>query len=168
MKFGVSTGRKLSGAGVYTLVFQAVSLLPLPYMLVASGYMGLVAKRGPLTFLFDAGLAALPRWLALGLSYLYGKTAHELIVYFALPVLALVFGVVMKKLLQGSGKTAKTVRSALCASIAADLILRIFTPQFRTLFGWPAAIVGFVVRVVMLALLTGDLIAEKKHSQHGV
>ena len=48
MKFGVQTGKKLSGAGVYTYVFQAASLLPLPYMLIASGYTGLAAKRGVL------------------------------------------------------------------------------------------------------------------------
>lgn len=162
MKFGVETGKKLSGAGVYTLIFQAVSLLPLPYMLVVSGYAGLVARRGLLSFLFDAGFAALPRWLTLGLSFLYGKTAHELIVYFALPVLALAFGLVMKKLLQGGEKTAATVRIVLCAAIAVDLILRIFTPQFHAAFGWPAAIVGLVIRLAMLGLLVGDLIAEKR------
>ena len=162
MKFGVQTGKKLSGAGVYTYVFQTVSLLPLPYMLIASGYMGLFAKRGVLPFLFDAGMAALPRWLTLCLSYLYGRTAHELIVYFALPVLALILGIVMKKLLQGSEKTAKTVRIVLCAAIVIDLILRIFTPQFHVVFGWPAAIVGLAVRLAELGLLAGDLIADKR------
>lgn len=161
MKFGIQTGKKLSGAGVYMYVFQAVTLLPLPYMLIASGYMGLVAKRGVLSFLFDAGFAALPRWLTLGLSYLYGKTAHELIIYFALPVLALILGIVMKKLLQGGEKTAKTVRIVLCAAIVTDLILRLFTPQFHTLFGWPAAIIGLAIRLAELGLLAGDLIAEK-------
>jgi hypothetical protein len=68
----------------------------------------------------------------------------------------------MKKLLRGGPKTAKAVRLALCAAIAADLLLRIFTPQFRTLFGWPAAIVGLVIRLAMLGLLIGDLIAEKR------
>ena len=162
MKFGVNTGKKLSGAGVYTYVFQAVSLLPLPYMLVVSGYAGLVAKRGVLSFLFDAGLAALPRWLTLGLSFLYGKTAHELIVYFAVPVLALAFGLVMKKLLQSGEKTAKTVRIVLCAAIVTDLILRLFTPQFHIVFGWPAAIVGLAIRLAELSLIAGDLTAEKR------
>ena len=162
MKFGIKTGKQLSGAGIYTYVFQAVSLLPLPYMLIASGYMGLVAKRGVLPFLFDAGFAALPRWLTLALSSLYGKTAHELIVYFTLPVLALIFGIVMKKLLQGSEKTAKTVRLALGAAIVADLVLRIFTPQFHVVFGWPAALIGLAIRLAELGLLAGDLIAEKR------
>ncbi|MBQ6067645.1 MAG: hypothetical protein IJK89_12595 [Clostridia bacterium] len=162
MRFGVKTGKKLSGAGVYTYVFQAVSLLPLPYMLAVSGYMGLVAKRGPLSFLFDAGFAALPRWLTLGLSALYRLTGHELVVYFILPVLALAFGIVMKKLLRGERKTAVIVRVILCAAVGVDLLLRLCLPQFRTLFGWPAAIVGFAVRLVMVGLVIADLIAEKR------
>ena len=162
MRFGVQTDKKLSGAGVYTYVFQVASLLPLPYLLIASGYMGLVAKRGVLSFLFDAGFAALPRWLTLGVSSLYGKTARELIVYFALPVLALAFGLVMKKLLQGGEKTAKTVRIVLCAAIAVDLILRLFTPQFHIVFGWPAAIIGLAIRLAELGLIAGDLIVERK------
>ncbi len=159
MKFGVQTGKKLSGAGVYTYVFQAASLLPLPYLLIASGYMGLVAGRGVLSFLFDAGFAALPRWLTLALSSVYRAAGHELIVYFALPVLALAFGLVMKRLLQGSEKTEKTVRIVLCAAIVTDLILRLFTPQFHSVFGWPAALVGLVIRLAELGLLAGDLIA---------
>ena len=162
MKFGVQTGKKLSGAGVYTYVYQAASLLPLPYLLIASGYMGLVAKRGVLSFLFDAGLAALPRWLTTGLSYLYRLTGHELVVYFILPVLALAFGIVMKKLLRGERKAAAIVRVILCAAVGVDLLLRACLPQFRALFGWPSAIVGFAVRVVMLGLVIADLIAEKR------
>ena len=126
-----------------------------------------MTKNSVLGFLFDGGMAALHRWLTLGLSYLYRLTGHELIVYFILPVLALTFGIVMKRLLRGSEKTAKTVRLALCAAIIVDLILRIFTPQFRALFGWPAAIAGLVIRLAMLGLLMGDLIAEKRQQAIG-
>lgn len=162
MKFGAATGRQLSGADVYVNVFQAVSLLPLPYMLVVSGYAGLVTRRNVLSFLFDAGCAALPRAQTLALSFLYGIFPHELVLYFSLPLLALVFGLVIKKLLRGSRKTAKTVRIVLCAAVAADLILRIFTPLFHIVFGWSAALIGLAVRLACLALVAGDLIAEKK------
>ena len=164
MKFGLTSGKQRTGADIFVLIWQSVCLLPLPYLLILSGYAGLMAKNSVFGFLFDCGMAALPRWLTLGLSYLYRLAGHELIVYFILPVLALAFGLVMKKLLRGCPKTAKTVRLALCAAIIVDLILRALLPQFRVLFGWPAAIIGLVIRLVMLALLTGDLIAEKKRS----
>ena len=167
MKFGLTSGKQRTGADIFVLIWQAVCLLPLPYMLILSGYPGLMTKNSFLGFLFDCGMAALPRWLTLGLSALYRLAGHELIVYFILPVLALAFGILMKKLLRGGTKTAKTVRLALCAVIAADLLLRIFTPQFRTLFGWPAAIVGLVIRLAMLGLLIGDLIAEKRQQAIG-
>ena len=164
MKFGIASGKTRTGADVYVLLWQAVSLLPLPYLLILSGYNGLMTKSSVLAFLFDGGAAALPRWLTLGLSFLYRQTGHELIVYFVLPVLALAFGLVMKKLLQGGEKTAKTVRIVLCAAIVTDLILRLFTPQFHTLFGWPAALIGLVIRLAELGLLAGDLIAGKKNA----
>ena len=162
MKFGLTSGKQRTGADIFVLIWQAVCLLPLPYLLILSGYPGLMTKNSVLGFLFDGGMAALPRWLTLGLSYLYRLAGHELVVYFILPVLALAFGLLMKKLLRGGPKTAKAVRFALCAAIAADLILRIFTPQFRTLFGWPAAVVGLVIRLAMLGLVIGDLVAEKR------
>ena len=162
MKFGFTSGKQHTGADVFVLIWQAVSLLPLPYLLVLSGYNGLMTKRSVLAFVFDCGLAALPRLLTTGLSYLYWLTGHELIVYFPLPVLALIFGLAMKRLLRGERKTAVAVRVVLCAAVGVDLLLRLFVPLFRTLFGWPFAIVGLVVRLVMLALVAGDFAAEKR------
>ena len=168
MKFGVQSGKQLSGAGLYVILMQAASLLPLPYFLTVSGYLGVITKRGVLPFLFDAGFAALPRWESLLLSLLYRNTAHELLVCFVLLAAALAFGIIMKRLLQNEGKTAVVLRTVLCGLIAADLLLRLALPGFRTAFGMPAAVVGLVIRLAMLGLLIGDLIAEKNHSQHGV
>ncbi len=162
MKFGLSSGKQRSGADLSVLIWQAVCLLPLPYLLILSGYPGLMTKNSLLAFVFDCGMAALPRWLTLGLSALYRLAGHELIVYFILPVLALAFGLLMKKLLRGGPKTAKTVRLALCAAVILDLVLRACLPQFRSLFGWPAVLVGVVIRLAMPGLLIGDLIAGKK------
>ena len=162
MKFGLTSGKQRTGADLSVLIWQAVCLLPLPYLLVLSGYPGLMTKNSVLGFLFDGGMAALPRWLTLGLSYLYRLAGHELVVYFILPVLALAFGLLMKKLLRGERKTAAVLRIILCAAVVFDLILRALLPQFRTLFGWPAAIVGLVIRLAMLGLLIGDLVAEKR------
>ena len=162
MKFGLTSGKQRTGADLSVLIWQAVCLLPLPYLLVLSGYPGLMTKNSVLGFLFDGGMAALPRWLTLALSYLYRLSGHELAVYFILPVLALAFGLLMKKLLRGERKTAAVLRIILCAVIVFDLILRALLPQFRTLFGWPAAVVGLVIRLAMLGLVIGDLVAEKR------
>lgn len=162
MKFGLTSGKQRTGADLFVLIWQAVCLLPLPYLLVLSGYPGLMTKNSVLGFLFDGGMAALPRWLTLALSYLYRLAGHELVVYFILPVLALAFGLLMKKLLRGERRTAMILRIVLCGLIAADLILRALLPQFRTLFGWPAAVVGLVIRLAMLGLVIGDLVAEKR------
>ena len=163
MKFGVKPGKHLSGAGLYTILTQAASLLPLPYFLTVSGYLGIITKRGALPFLFDAGFAALPRWESLLLSLLYRKTAHELLVCFVLLAAALAFGIVMKRLLPSEGKTAVVLRVVLCVLIAADLLLRLALPGFRAVFGLPAALTGLAVRLAGLALLLADLIVAKKH-----
>ena len=162
MKFGLTSGKQRTGADLFVLIWQVVCLLPLPYLLILSGYPGLMTKNSVLGFLFDGGMAALPRWQTLALSYLYRLSGHELAVYFILPVLALAFGLLMKKLLRGERKTAMVLRIVLCGLIAADLILRAILPQFRTLFGWPAAVVGLVIRLAMLGLVIGDLVAEKR------
>lgn len=162
MKFGLTSGKQRTGADLSVLIWQVVCLLPLPYLLVLSGYPGLMTKNSVLGFLFDGGMAALPRWLTLGLSYLYRLAGHELVVYFILPILALAFGLLMKKLLRGERKTAMVLRIIFCAAIVFDLILRALLPQFRTLFGWPAAVVGLVIRLAMLGLVIGDLVAEKR------
>ena len=163
MKFGLTSGKQRTGADLSVLIWQAVCLLPLPYLLVLSGYPGLMTKNSVLGFLFDGGMAALPRWLTLGLSYLYRLAGHELVVYFILPVLALAFGLLMKKLLRGERRTAMILRIVLCGLIAADLLLRLALPGFRTAFGLPAALTGLAVRLACLALLLTDLIVAKKN-----
>ena len=118
MKFGLTSGKQRTGADLFVLIWQAVCLLPLPYLLVLSGYPGLMTKNSVLGFLFDGGMAALPRWLTLGLSYLYRLAGHELVVYFILPVLALAFDLLMKKLMRGERRTAMILRIVLCGLIA--------------------------------------------------
>ena len=159
----MQSGKQLSGAGLYVILMQAASLLPLPYFLTVSGYLGVITRRGVLPFLFDAGFAALPRWESLLLSLLYRKTAHELVVCFVGLAAALAFGIIMKRLLQTEGRTAVILRIVLCALIAADLILRLALPGFREAFGLSAALTGLALRLAGLALLLADLIAAKKH-----
>jgi hypothetical protein len=60
MKFGLTSGKQRTGAHIFVLIWQAVCLLPLPYMLILSGYPGLMTKNSVLAVVFDCGMAALP------------------------------------------------------------------------------------------------------------
>ena len=160
MKFGL-TG-KMTGAHAYTAAFQIVSLLPLPYIITMAGYGALAAKEGAFSFLFDLGCAMLPRWEMIALSALYGKTGSEPLVYFLILGFAFALGLVLRRLCGKEGKTAVAVRIALCALIAADLVLRVCTPRFSAVFGTGVSFAGFVFRLCCLALPATDLIFEKR------
>ena len=45
IRWGIHKGRELSGAGLYVLIFQISSLLPLLYILVASGYTRILGEK---------------------------------------------------------------------------------------------------------------------------
>lgn len=163
MKFGIGIRKALSGAGLYVMILQAASLLPALYIVVASGYMGLFAKNSVLSVLFDLGASAIPRWEALCVSLLYRLTSSEVAVHFALLGGALVFGFVSGALLNGKYRTARGARIVFAALICADLVLRLLPLHFNIAFGWPAAAVGFAVRLCCLALLLLDLRADRKN-----
>ena len=46
MKFGIGIRKRLSGAELYVIVYQISCVLPALYILIASGYMALFAKKG--------------------------------------------------------------------------------------------------------------------------
>ncbi len=163
MRFGLSG--KLTGAHVSVFAFQCASLLPLPYIITLAGYGALAARRGVLSFLFDLGCAALPRWETLALSTVYGRTGNEPLVYFIPLVLALALGLLMRGLLRKEGKTAGIVRIVLCVLIAAELVLRACSPRFAAVFGAGVSAAGFVVRLGCLALPALDLIFAKKEKE---
>ena len=72
--------------------------------------MRIVIKIGTSTLTHGSGHLNIRRVEALCKTLSDIRNAgHELIVYFILPVLALAFGILMKKLLRGGTKTAKTV-----------------------------------------------------------
>ena len=162
MKFGIGIRKKMSGAGLYVTLFQAVTLGPLLYFLVASGYMTLFTANNPLTWLCDFGLAALPRWETLLASFVYRRTASEVAAHFVLLGFALVLGFAGGRFFNAKHDTARTARIVFAALIAADLVLRVLPFHFNIAFGWPAAIFGFVFRAGCLALLLLDLRADNK------
>ena len=161
MKFGVDLRGKLTGAEIAVRVYQIAALLPLGYMLLASGYPYLLTKNGLFSVLFDLGLASLPRAEALGLSLLYRRSASELAVYFTMLVIALAVGLLANALLKGGAKKARVSRLVYAGLIALDLVFRLVPLPFASLPVWAQAL-GFLVRAGYLALILLDLRAAKR------
>ena len=168
MKFGIDSRKKLSGASLYIYIFQACSLMPLLYIIVASGYLGLTGKNNILAYLFDFGMSAIPRLEALGLSLIYRKALNEILVYFLLAGIAFTFGIIADKLLKNGEKTAVRLRIVFIVLIATDLVIRLLPFSFSTGFGLVPAIVGFAIRLACLILIIADLIAYKKENEKAV
>ena len=161
MKFGVNIRGKLTGAELAVRVYQIAALLPLGYMLLASGYPYLLTKNGLFSVLFDLGLASLPRAEALGLSLLYRRSASELAVYFTMLALALTVGLLANALLKGGEKKPRVSRAVWASLIALDLVFRFIPLPFAELPLY-ARIVGFALRLGCLALILLDLRAAKR------
>jgi len=161
MRFGLDERRFITGTGLYSRVFQITALLPAVYILLAAGYMELTTRQGPLAFLFNAGISALPRIEALALSFAYRITSSEIVVDFAVLAGGFVFGLIVKKLLFGDEKTARRTRIVLAALIGADLLIRLLPLRFNMAFGLTAAATAFAVRLCCLILIVMDLRAAR-------
>lgn len=106
------------------------------------------------------GMCMIPRAEAFGLSYIYRITYSETAVYFVLPVLALVLGVIADRMLRGDLKASVNFHKTLAVLICLDLVIRIVPVRANLAFGIPAAIAGFAVRAACLYLVICDLKAE--------
>lgn len=160
IEIGINKRRKLTGADLYVRIFQICSLLPLPYIFVATAHSAILGTRNPLSILFDLGMCMIPRAEAFGLSYIYRITYSETAVYFVLPVLALVLGVIADRMLRGDLKASVNFHKTLAVLICLDLVIRIVPVRANLAFGIPAAIAGFAVRAACLYLVICDLKAE--------
>ena len=162
MRFGINIRKKLTGAEIYVRVFQISSILPVLFVLAASGYTAVLTNRGIFSFLFRLGLSAVPSLEALALSLVYRRTASEVLLAFVLLGTALVFGLAVNRLLTGSHRTAWACRVVLLVLVGADLVLRLLPLGFNGAFGLPAAILGFVIRLGCLAFIALDLRADSR------
>lgn len=160
MKFGVDVREKRTGADLAVRVVQIASALPMLYLVILSGWLSLLTQETPLTYLFSLGVCAIPRAVAIGLSVLYRHTGGEVLFSMLLVAAALVYGVVMNRLLHSD--RGRMVRIVLAALIAADLIVRLLPLGFTQAFGLPCEIIAFALRAASLALVILDLRAEKK------
>ena len=161
VEFGITTRKKLTGADLYVKIFQITSLLPLIYIFTASGYLGIFREKSILSMLFDIGIMGLPRAETLTLSTVYRQTGSELLVYFAILAVALILGLLSHKLFKEDLKRGIACRKVFVVLIAIDLVIRMIPLRFNLVMGWPALIVGFILRLGCVLLIMKDLKAEK-------
>ncbi len=161
--FGTDPRRKLNGSDIYVKTFQLASILPVFYLFMASGYLGIFSKRSVFSVLFDLGVSALPRAEALALSYLYRMTDNEIIMVFIMMIIGLILGLLSNKIFRESEKRGIAARKAFIALIAIDLVIRLLPMKFNLAFGWPAAMIGFIIRAVSIVLLYMDIRAAKNN-----
>ena len=160
MKFGIDIRGKLTGADLAVRIVQIAAGLPMLYLIILSGMPSLLTQKTPVTYLFSLGVCAVPRAVALGLSALYRQTGGEVLFSMLLVAGALVFGVVMNRLLHS--ERGRTTRVVLAVLIAVDLILRLLPLGFTKAFGLPCEIIAFALCAVSLVLVLLDLRAGRK------
>ena len=154
--------RPLSLTKIYLIVFGVLSLLPLPSIIFAadSDY-GLTVMKIP-AVMFDVGICGLPRCETLLLSELYRCTLSEMVLYFAMPITALIFGIAVKRLVSKNEKCALVTKTVLVFLIAADIAVRLIPARFNWNFGTLFGIIGIVIRLACLALVALDLASDVK------
>ena len=160
MKFGIDIRGRRTGADLAVAITQIAAALPMLCLVVYSGWLALIPEKTALSYLFSLGVCAIPRAAALGLSALYRHTGGEVLFSMVLAAAALIYGVLMNRLLHsGHGRR---VRIVLAVLIAADLVLRLLPLGFTAAFGLPAELPAFALRAVSLVLILLDLRAGKK------
>ena len=155
MKFGIDIRGKLTGADLAVRITQIMAALPMLYLVILSGMLSLLTRETPITVLFSLGVCAIPRAVALGLSVLYRHTGGEVLFSMLLVAAALLYGVVMNRLLHS--ERGRTVRIVLAVLIAIDLIIRLIPLGFTQAFGLPCEIIAFALRAASLVLVVLDL-----------
>ncbi len=157
VEFGIDIRRKLTGADLYVRIFQICSLLPLPYIFVATAHPDIFSTRNLLSVMFDTGIAALPRAEAFALSYLYRASSSEVAVYFVILAVALALGFIAARVLRGDSGASVRFHKTAAALITADLVIRVIPVKANLAFGILFAASGFIIRAACLYLVVRDL-----------
>lgn len=161
VEFGIDIRRKLTGADLYVRIFQICSLLPLPYMFLATAHPAILGTRNLFSVLFDTGISSLPRLEAYVLSCLYRLTLSEVAVYFFVLAIALALGFISSRVLRGNPEASIRFHKAAEVFITLDLAIRIIPVKANIAFGIPAAAFGIVIRAACLYLVIRDLKTAK-------
>ena len=159
--FGIDPRKKLNGSDLYVKTFQIMSMLPVIFVAVASGDLKLYSSGGPLAWLFELGMSALPRLEMLGLSFLFRETSSEVIMTFVMLAIGLILGLLSNKIFREEEKRGVAARKVFMALLAIDLIVRLLPLDFNRVFGLPVMAIGFVLRAACIAALYMDLKAYK-------
>ena len=162
IQFGIDVRGKLTGADLYVKIMQAAAVLVLPYVFLTTSYQVVLTKVNVFSLLFDLGISSLPRIEALGLSLIYRLTASEVVFFFVMMAIALIFGIVSDRLLHEGYERALRTRKVFMVLIAIDLVIRIIPMKFNAPFGIPMAIIGSLVRVFCIFLIYRDISEDKK------
>ena len=157
VEFGIDIRRKLTGADLYVRIFQICSLLPLPYIFLATAHPAILNSRNLFSALFDIGMSSLPRLEAYALSCLYRLTSSEVAVYFVVLAFALALGFISARVLRGNPEASIRFHKAAEVLIALDLAIRIIPVRANIAFGMPAAVIGLVIRTACLYLVIRDM-----------
>ncbi len=157
--------KKFLPTRVYVILFQIISLLPLPYIMLSTSSHSIYDGKGIFGVLCSLGISSLPRAEALGISCVYRLVLSELAVYFMLLVAALILGVAVKKLISVSDKCAKITLTALSVLIFADIIIRFIPFRFNKIYGPVFWAVSVLIRAVFLILVLSDLLKLMKKAK---
>ena len=154
--------KKLSGTEIYVLLVQIASLLPVLYILVGVGSNTLYTQKSIFSVLFELGIAFLSKAEVFCLSLFYRVSGNELYVYFVILILALVFGLVIKRLMHGSEKTAKATSIVLAVWIICDIVVRLLPLRVNTVQEPLFRILGLVFRIICLLLVGSDILKRRR------
>lgn len=165
MRYGKFLTKRLTCADIYIKVFQTLSALSALYLIIAPGSMSILTKRGVFSYLFDLGMESLPKWMELGLSYVYVLSKSEVAVCFIVLGFALAFGLAAAALFHAKMPTAKISRIVIACFLAADLVVRLLPLDLNRAFGPAASIPAFIIRLACLALVVFDVVYESRREK---
>ena len=158
--------RKLpSGSELYTLIFQVVSLLPLPYMVLLTGSFSVLIRHGMTAVMFELFMACVPRiWLFI-VSALYRVTINEILVYFLILSVPLALGLYVKKYLYEKDRM-RILSKILIIFTLTDLLVRIVPLKYNQLFSFGYQVIGIIVCIISLIALLKDVFTDEEHPWH--
>ena len=149
--------KKTSPLVIYASLVQIASLLPMIYLLVGAGASVIYTHRNLFSVLFELGAACLSRAEVYLASLFYRSSGNELFLLFGLLIIALIFGLVIKKLSTGSEKARKITGVVFAVWCVIDIVIRFLPLRVNTAQTMPFRIVGIVFRLVCLALCAMSL-----------
>ena len=153
--------------GMSVIIVQAVSLLPLPFILACTGYWALYAHETPLSVMFRLGMASLSRVELFFLSLLYRTSLSETALFFGILLTALALGLATRHFASLSEKASIRTSAVLAVWMCADLVVRILPISWNGWFGAGYEIFGFALRAVCTGLVIFDVVAKSKRVRRG-